>query len=118
MKILLSAALASAALALPGLALADAMAHDAMAHGAMAHDAMHPATAATMLCRPAAAGEKPIAMTMGTKSPLVCKAIAPQMMQKGKGGPDLSQALTPDQVDAAWRAYIQSVIVIPNTGGG
>ncbi|MBV8579066.1 MAG: hypothetical protein JOZ86_00355 [Candidatus Eremiobacteraeota bacterium] len=111
-KIFLSAALASAALALPGFALADD------AHDAMAHDAMQPTTAATMLCRPAAAGEKPMAMMMGTKAPLVCKAIAPQMMQKGKGGPDLSQALTPDQVDAAWRAYIQSVIVVPNTGGG
>jgi hypothetical protein len=114
-KSLISAAFACAALAMPGLALAD----DAMG----GHDAMSakpPATMATMLCRPAAAGEKPTAMMMGDKkTAIVCKPMNPAMMMKKGSGPDLSKALTTEQVDAAWRAYIQSVILVPGgTGGG
>ncbi|MDB5070788.1 MAG: hypothetical protein JWM87_1899 [Candidatus Eremiobacteraeota bacterium] len=108
-KSLISAAFACAALAMPGLALAD----DAMS-------AKAPAKMATMVCRPAAAGEKPSAMMMGdAKTAIVCKTMKPEMMMKKGGGPDLSKALTAEQVDAAWRAYIQSAIMIPGgTGGG
>jgi len=116
MKSLVSAAFACAALAMPGLALAD----DAMGgHGAMkGHEPM-----ATMMCRPAAAGEKPTAMMTGvSQTGIVCKAMDPakmaKMMKKG-GGPDLSHALSADQVDAAWRAYVQSMLMVPGgTGGG
>jgi hypothetical protein len=111
-KLMFSAALACATLAIPGLALAeDAMSHDSMSHGAMAH-----AMTATMICRPAAANEKPTAMM--AKTGLVCKTIHPESMMKKGGGPDLSHALSADQVDAAWRAFVSSMIVVPSTGGG
>ena len=112
-KSLLSAAFACAALAMPGLALAD----DAM----MGHDAMAAPKMATMVCRPAAAGEKPTAMTMGAeKTGLVCKPAAMAEMMKKKGfGPDLSRGLSAEQVDAAWRQFIQQAVSIPGgTGGG
>lgn len=111
----LSAAFACAALAMPGLALAD----DAMGGNAMTHDAMASKKMATMICRPAAAGEKPTAMMMNGKTGLVCKAMDPVKMMKKGGGPDLSHALSADQVDAAWREFIQQAVQIPGgTGGG
>jgi hypothetical protein len=110
-KSLLSAAFACAALAMPGLALAD----DAMT----GHDAMAAPKMATMVCRPAAAGEKPSAMMMGGKTGLVCKPVAMEKMMKKGAGPDLSHALSADQVDAAWRQFIQQAVAIPGgTGGG
>jgi hypothetical protein len=114
-KLMFSAALACAALATPALALADdATSHDAMmSHGAMAHS-----NAATMICRAASANEKPTAMMVGAKTGIVCKTIHPEMMAKKGGGPDLSHALSADEVDAAWRAFVNSMIVVPPTGGG
>jgi hypothetical protein len=114
-KLMFSAALACASFAMPGLALADdAMSHDAMmSHGAMGHT-----NAATMICRPASANEKPTAMMVGANTGIVCKTIHPEMMAKKGSGPDLSHALSADQVDAAWRAYVNSMIVVPPTGGG
>src|ERR1700682_6115281 len=111
-KSLISAVAACAVLAMPALALADAMGHDAMAGStAGAH--------ATMMCRQATEKEKPSAMMMGaTQTPLVWKKIQPDMMRKGKGGPDLSKALTAEQVDAAWRAWIVQMISVPGNGGG
>jgi len=82
--------------------------------GPMPHGA---AMAATMMCRPAAQGERANAMMMGaTKTELVCKAMpaAAQMMH----GPDLSKALTVQQVDAAWRAYVESMMSVTGGGGG
>ena len=106
----LSAAFACAALAMPGLALAD---------DAMSHDAMAPSKMATMVCRPAAAGEKPTAMMMNGTTGLVCKAMDPAKMMKKGSGPDLSHALSADQVDAAWRQFVQQAVMIPGgTGGG
>ena len=111
----LSAAFACAALAMPGLALAG----DAMSGNAMSHDAMAPGKMATMVCRPAAAGEKPTAMMMNAKTGLVCKAMDPAKMMKKGAGPDLSHALSAEQVDAAWRAFVQQAVMIPGgTGGG
>jgi hypothetical protein len=105
-KMLISAAFACAALAMPAFALAD----DAM----KSHDAMAgPAAATTMICRPAAANETPTAMTTATKTALVCKTIPAAMMKKG---PDLSHALTSEQVDAAWRKFTESMMIV--TGGG
>ena len=112
MKKTISAIAACAVLAMPALALADTpmAGHDAM---------MAKPAAATMLCRPAAAKEKPTAMMMDGKTAIVCKTMDAMMMMKGKGGPDLSKALTPDQVDAAWRDYIATMIGVPGgTGGG
>ncbi len=104
-RMLTSAALASAICAMPGFALADEMkGHDAMA-----------TPAAMMICRPATAKETPTAMTTATKIALVCKNIPAAMMQKG---PDLSGALSADQVDAAWRKWVQSMIVVSGDGGG
>lgn len=112
-KSVLAAAFACAALSLPGLARAD----DAMGHGAMA---TAPAKMATMVCRPAASGEKPSAVMMGeAKTSLVCKAISPAKMMKKGSGPDLSHALSAEQADAAWREYLSSAVSIPGgTGGG
>ena len=111
-KSVLSAAFACAALAMPGLALAD----DAMT----GHDAMSAPKMATMVCRPAAAGEKPSAMMTGAaKTGLVCKPVAMEKMMKKGSGPDLSHALSAEQVDAAWRAFVQHAVAIPGgTGGG
>lgn len=115
-KGMIAAAFACAALAMPAVALAD----DAMSGGSMKHDAMGSGKMATMVCRAAAPNEKPTAMMMGdTKKPLVCKTISPdKMMHKGTGGPDLSKALSAEQVDAAWREFIQSQIMVPANGGG
>jgi hypothetical protein len=105
-KMLISAAFACAAFAMPALVMAD----DAM----KAHDAMAgPSATMTMLCRPATTKETPTAMTTGTKTPLICKTVTPAMMKKG---PDLSHALTPEQVDAAWRKFTESMMIV--TGGG
>lgn len=110
---LISAVAACAVLAMPALALADTMGHDAMAGSAMG------AHAATMMCRVATDKEKPSAMMMGaTQTPIVCKKMQPDMMLKGKGGPDLSKALSAEQVDAAWRAWIVQMISVPGNGGG
>jgi hypothetical protein len=115
-KALFAAAFACAALAMPALALAD----DAMSGGAMKHDAMAPSKMmATMVCRHAAANEKATAMMMDQTTKLVCKTITPAMMMKKGSGPDLSHALSADQVDAAWRAFLQQQVTIPGgTGGG
>ncbi|MDQ6924929.1 MAG: hypothetical protein M3154_01665 [Candidatus Eremiobacteraeota bacterium] len=105
-KMLLSAAFACAALTLPASAMAD----DAM----KSHDAMAAPTAtAMMICRPATANEVPTAMTTATKTALVCKTVPAALMKKG---PDLSPALTSDQVDAAWRKFTESMMIV--TGGG
>ena len=111
-KSLISAVAACAVLAMPALALADTMGHDAMSAGAAS-------THGTMICRAATEKEKPSAMMMGaSQTPLVCKKMQPDMMIKGKGGPDLSKALTPEQVDAAWRAWIVQMVSVPGNGGG
>ena len=114
-KSFLVAAFACAALAMPGLALAE----DAMNGNAMSHDAMASGKMATMVCRPAAEGEKPTAMMANGKTGLVCKTMNPAMMMKKGSGPNLSHALSADQVDAAWRAFVQQAVMIPGgTGGG
>jgi hypothetical protein len=114
-KGLLAAAFACAALSMPAFALAD----DAMTGGAMKHDAPGASKMmATMVCRHAVANEKPTAMMMD-QTKLVCKTITPAMMMKKGSGPDLSHALSADQVDAAWRAFLQQQVTIPGgTGGG
>lgn len=108
-KRLFTAAFACAALAMPGLALAD----DAMGGSGMSHDAMAQGKkTATMMCRPAAAGEKPTAtMTNGAKTALVCKPISMEKMHQmmRNAGDDA----------AAWRQFVEQAIQIPGgTGGG
>lgn len=114
-KNLISALAACAALAMPAYALADAMpGHDAMSHDAMGH-----AMSGTMVCRPAIGKEHPTGMLMDFKStPIVCKAMNAEAMMNGKGGPDLSKALTSTQIDAAWRAYVALMITVPGGDGG
>ena len=103
-----AAAFACAALTMPALAMAD----DAM----KSHDAMMAGPpAAMMICRTAAAKETPSAMTMGTKTPLTCKSVPAAMVKKG---PDLSRALSAEQVDAAWRTFVESMIHVGGDGGG
>ena len=72
---------------------------------------------ATMVCRPAMSGERATAMMMKKTTMLVCKPMAPAT-NAGKMGPDLSHALTVQQIDAAYRAYYNKIFYIPMTGGG
>lgn len=111
MKNLLKVALAAVAIGLlPGAAFAeDAMKGD--------HMKMAPAMG-TMICRVAASGEKGNAMMMAGQKPLMCKTVA-AMMHDGKiSGPDLSKALTTEQVNAAWQAWISAKFSVPATPGG
>ena len=111
----IAAALACAALAMPWPALADD-AMSATSHDAMKHDA---AMSATMLCRKALPNEKPTATMAGdAKTGLVCKTMHPDMMMQKSTGPKTA-GMSAEQVDAAWRAYIQTLTLVPGgTGGG
>ncbi len=78
---------------------------------ALAMDAMSkPAMEATMMCRPAMKGEKPMAM-MGTKG-MECKAMkmTPHMGPKVTG-------MTAAQTDAAWRAWLEQTMLIQSASG-
>jgi hypothetical protein len=100
----ISAIAAAALLSMPGVALAQTAAmHD--------DTAMHAST----VCRAAVVGEKPNAMMTGDSKGMICKSLAKEM-SAGHMGPDLSNALTPAQIDAAWQKWLHSVIVIPMTG--
>jgi hypothetical protein len=94
-KIVLAAAAAVALLAVPALAK---------------HDK---AMDATMMCRPAAAAEKPMAM-MGTKG-MTCKSMD-TMMKGGHMGPTVT-GMTAAQTDAAWRSWIQEQMLIQSASG-
>jgi hypothetical protein len=93
-KTVLAAAAAVALLAVPALA-------------------KHDKATATMMCRPAAAGEKPMAM-MGAKG-MTCKSMAP-MMAGGHMGPDV-KGMTAAQTDAAWRAWIEQAMQVQSASG-
>jgi hypothetical protein len=78
--------------------------------GAMAP--MKPApNGATMLCRPAAQGEKPTAM-MGSTG-IVCKTMD-KMMQNGM----MMVPNTKSASDDAWRQWLNQAMFIPVTAGG
>ena len=75
---------------------------------------------ATMICRPAQSNETASAKMVATSTPLVCKPFAVSMhMSDGKmqtigsvtakpvAGPDLTNALTPAQFNAAYNKWIQ-----------
>jgi hypothetical protein len=108
-KHLAASALAAFGFAVSGIALAQTTAPSPMA----GQDDM--SMRATMVCRPAHQGEKGT-MKAG-KTDMVCKSVG-DMMQKPNPGPDLSGALTPDQINAAWQQYLRSVIIVPTLGGG
>jgi len=94
MKAIFLAAGAVVALGVPALAM------DAMAKPAMA----------TMMCRPALAGEKSTAM-MGAKG-VVCK----NMKMNPHIGPD-TKGMTQAQADAAWRAWLTEMMNIQSATG-
>ncbi len=80
---------------------------------AFAMDKMHGgAMEASMMCRPAAAGEKPTAM-MGAKG-IVCKTM-PKMDPKHMG--PKTTGMTQAQADAAWRAWIEQMMMIQSATG-
>ncbi|MDB5040105.1 MAG: hypothetical protein JWN27_831 [Candidatus Eremiobacteraeota bacterium] len=66
---------------------------------------------ATMLCRPAAQGEKPTAM-MGSTG-IVCKKMD-AMMQNGM----MMVPNTKSASDDTWKSWLNSALVIPVTAGG
>lgn len=107
---LLTVALVAALATIPNVALAE---------GAMHDDHMMPkAMSGMMICRPAASGEKGNAMMMAGHGAMMCKSVK-AMMHDGKiVGPDLSKALTAEQVNAAWQAYLATQFTIPATPGG
>jgi hypothetical protein len=80
-----------------------------------AHTTTDEQHAATMLCRPAATGERPTAMT--TKSPLICKKMDGAGMINGKGCPKIA-GLSAAQVDAAWRELMYSTVIVRSGDGG
>jgi hypothetical protein len=96
-KIVLAAALAVAVISVPVLAV----------------HAKQSAMNATMLCRPAVGGEKPMAM-MGSKG-IECKSMD-SMMKNGHMGPDV-KGMTGAQTDAAWQAWIQQQMLIQSNTG-
>ena len=96
-KIVLAAAAAVALFGAPAFAMDSMMGHNAMD--------------ATMMCRPAAAGEKPTAM-MGSKG-IVCKSMA---MKGGHMGPN-TKGMSAAQTDAAWRKWIQEMMLIQSAAG-
>ena len=83
---------------------------------ALAMDAMsgHNAMEATMLCRPAAAGEKPGAM-MGSKG-IVCKSMAKMMMAGGHMGPNTA-GMSKADTDAAWQKWLHEAMQIQSSSG-
>jgi hypothetical protein len=83
-----------------------ALAADTASPGPMAKPAME----ATMMCRPAMKGEKPMAM-MGDKG-MVCKTMkmTPTM------GPD-TKGMTAAQADAAWRAWLTQQMNVQSATG-
>ncbi len=86
-------------LALPALAQADEMTMGA-----------HPAMA-TMVCRPAAAGEKGNAMMTGAKDALVCKALPDMHAGKMKMPAMKSKA----DEDDTWR-WLEQMLAVPTNG--
>jgi hypothetical protein len=98
---------ALAAATIPAAAVADEMQSGA--------GTMNSATSATMVCRTASGNERPTAIMMDKKTAMVCKTLPD--MTKPKAGPDLSGALTPDQVNAAWRKFFEMTINVPTLGG-
>jgi hypothetical protein len=69
---------------------------------------------ATMICRPATAKEKPMAM-MGTKG-MVCKTMDTKMMMSPTMGPKVA-GMDSAKTDAAWRAWVQQMLVIQSATG-
>ncbi len=82
-------------------------------------------TSATLICRPATAGENATAKVMATSGLLVCRPFAVSMhMHDGTlkvignvrvaatSGPDFSHALTPQQVNAAYNSWLEKALDI------
>ncbi len=77
------------------------------------HDAMaQPAKMATMVCRPAAAGEKSNAAT-AEKAPLVCKSID---MTKVEKGPAMPAGASASDVNDAWLKMLVNYSFINSFG--
>jgi hypothetical protein len=76
-----------------------------------------PALLATMACRPSLAAEKPNAKVGAVA--VICKSMpVAKMMMSEHGGPDLSKALSADQVDHAWRDFVTAQLLIRSGDGG
>lgn len=79
-----------------------------------------------IVCRVANTGEKANARMMVQDTTLVCKPVDSQVSMQVIGkvktksiesmGPQLSDALTPAQIDAAWHQYMDKMFMIPATG--
>ena len=74
--------------------------------------AKHSPMDAQWMCRPAMTGEKPTAM-MGDKG-IVCKN-APAMTSGM--GPKMKAGMTAEQMDAAWRAWLEQQMLIQSAAG-
>ncbi len=79
----------------------------------------------TLICRVTQSGEAANAKMIGAPTTLVCKPLDPGVTLKTIGtvksrsvremGPDLTGALTPAQVDAAWKKHVEAMIQIDRT---
>jgi hypothetical protein len=94
------------------------------AYASAQDDSVFP-TSATLICRPATAGENATAKVMATSGLLVCRPFAVSMhMNDGTlkvignvrvaatSGPDFSHALTPQQVNAAYNSWLEKALDI------
>jgi hypothetical protein len=88
---------------------ASALAADTMMKASPSPMAMH----ATMMCRPAMAGEKATAM-MGTEG-IVCKTL-PKMAPGKMMGPG-TKADSAAAEDAAWQKWLSEMMAVPSSGG-
>jgi hypothetical protein len=77
-----------------------------------------PAVVATVVCRPALAGETSNATFNGAG--LLCKKVdvATTAMVTGKGGPDLSKARTMEDVNAMWWNWASQTLEVRSGDGG
>lgn len=79
-----------------------------------AESAASAALEATVVCRPATAKEHGNAMMMAGHAMMTCKPIAfmKPTAKEAEFGPDLSKTLTPEQIDAAWRTWVEKQLSV------
>jgi len=72
--------------------------------------------AATMVCRPATAGEPETAKHAAGTS-LICKKMDGVAMVTGRAGPK-TDGLSAPEVDAAWRDFLYRAVIVRSGDGG
>lgn len=73
--------------------------------------------AATVICRAASPSEHPNAMMLANHVAMMCKSLPTTVASETKFGPDLTNALTTEQINGAWRAWVNAKFTVPVSGG-